>query len=76
MNEIKQIHHRPDHDRDETSQKRSSYWKFAHRDWRFWVGLILIFGAMFIYLATEDLSLRPRVPSSPSPSLPTEPVTK
>jgi hypothetical protein len=31
----------------------------------FWVGLILIFGSMFIYLATQDLSLRPRIQSPP-----------
>jgi hypothetical protein len=69
MNELKQVHNRPDHDRDGPRQGRSSYWKFAHRDWRFWVGLILIFGSMFIYLATEDLSLRPRLQSAPPSSL-------
>jgi len=66
MNEIDHSHHKPDLDRDGAKQGHSSYWKFAHRDWRFWVGLILIFGAMFIYLATEDLSWRPRIQESPS----------
>jgi hypothetical protein len=59
--------HKPDHDRDGAKAGYSSYWKFAHRDWRFWLGLILIFGSMFIYLITEDLSLRPRVQSPPPP---------
>jgi hypothetical protein len=51
--------------RDKERQGPGSYWKFAHRDWRFWVGLIAIFGAMFLYLATQDLSLRPRPPVPP-----------
>jgi len=68
MNEIKLRHHKPDHDREGAKQGHSSYWKFAHRDWRFWVGLILIFGSMFIYLATEDLSWRPHAQPAPSSS--------
>jgi hypothetical protein len=61
--------HKPDHDRDSAKQAHSSYWKFAHRDWRFWAGLILIFGSMFIYLATQDLSWRPQdqAPTSQAP---------
>jgi hypothetical protein len=68
MNEIDHSHHKSDHDRDGAKQGHSSYWKFAHRDWRFWVGLILIFVSMFIYLATEDLSWRPRFQTPPPPS--------
>jgi len=33
VNEYKRTHQRPDHDRD--GGGRRSYWKFAHRDWRF-----------------------------------------
>jgi hypothetical protein len=59
MNEIE--HPRPESDSDLSNGKRGhpSYWRFAHHDWRFWLGLVLIFGAMFIYLMTEDLSWRP-----------------
>ncbi len=59
-------HHPHEHEarRQSSPPPHSSYWKFAHRDWRFWLGLVLIFTAMFIYLMTEDLSVRP----SPLPS--------
>jgi len=51
---------------NDQKQGHPAYWKFAHHNWRFWVGLILIFASMFIYLMTEDLSWRPRhQPSQP-----------
>jgi hypothetical protein len=31
------------------------YWKRAHRDWRMWVGVILMLASMLIYLMTGDL---------------------
>ena len=31
------------------------YWKRAHRDWRMWVGVILMLTCMVIYLMTGDL---------------------
>jgi hypothetical protein len=52
-----------DHDRHKGKPAHSSYWKFAHRDWRFWLGLVAIFAAMFIYLMTEDFAWWPRSPS-------------
>ena len=30
-----------------------------HHDWRFWVAVILMFGAMIVYLASDDLARRP-----------------
>jgi hypothetical protein len=47
------------------------YWTRAHRDWRVWVGVVLMLAAMIIYLMTNDLAwgphLQPRQPiSSPS----------
>jgi hypothetical protein len=60
MNEIERPSHEPDSGRNKGKRGHSSYWKFAHRDWRFWIGLVFIFGAMFIYLMTDDLSWRPR----------------
>ena len=30
------------------------------RDWRFWVGFVLMFAAITIYVMSDDLSLLPR----------------
>jgi hypothetical protein len=35
------------------------YWKRAHHDWRFWVGLFFMLLAITIYVLTEDLSFVP-----------------
>ena len=35
------------------------YWKRAHRDWKFWVAILLMLVAMVIYVKTNDLSMRP-----------------
>ena len=61
MNEIhnhKHLHH-----------KYRPYWKRAHQDWRFVLGVLLMIGAMVIYVMTQDLALRPRLqPRQPLPS--------
>jgi hypothetical protein len=31
----------------------------AHRDWRFWVGVVCLAVALFIYITSVDLSLVP-----------------
>jgi hypothetical protein len=36
------------------------YWKRAHHDWRFWVGLVLMLAAIAIYVLSDDLALLPR----------------
>jgi len=36
------------------------YWKRAHHDWRFWVGLVLMLAAITIYVLSDDLALLPR----------------
>ena len=36
------------------------YWKRMHRDWRFWVGALLMFGAISIYVLSGDLAWVPR----------------
>jgi hypothetical protein len=44
------------------------YWKRAHTDWRFWIGVMLMFVAMIVYIMTGDLALRPRLgPQLPLP---------
>lgn len=33
------------------------YWRRAHHDWRFWVGLGLMLAAIAMYVLSNDLSL-------------------
>ncbi|MGA7684317.1 MAG: hypothetical protein WCC32_00300 [Terriglobales bacterium] len=35
------------------------YWRRAHHDWRFWVGLIAILVAITVYVGTNNLSMVP-----------------
>lgn len=35
------------------------YWKRAHRDWFFWVGLFLMLAAAMIYVLSDNLALLP-----------------
>ena len=35
------------------------YWRRMHRDWRFWVGAVLMAVAIGVYLMTLDLSFVP-----------------
>ena len=44
------------------------YWRRMHRDWRFWVGALLMFGAVSIYVLSGDLAWVPR--SQPRLSVP------
>jgi hypothetical protein len=36
------------------------YWKRAHQDWRFVVGMVLVFAAIAFYVMSDNLSLVPR----------------
>jgi hypothetical protein len=54
----------PDHRHDDTGPKapheqQKPYWQRAHKDWKFWVGAVLIAAAVFIYVTTLDLSSVP-----------------
>lgn len=49
------------------------YWKRAHTDWRFWIGVVLMFAAMLIYIMSFDLRLRPRLQPMPPTS---EPISR
>jgi hypothetical protein len=72
MNEINYHHHgnegperaRVDHD---VHGAALPYWKRAHRDWRFWIGLVLMLVAMAIYVLSDDLAFLPWRPA-PHPS--------
>ena len=53
----------------EHSSDLGPYWKRAHRDWRFWVGVLFMSIALIVYVMSDDLSLVPRMhPAQPSPS--------
>ena len=55
----------------ETATAHNSHtpaWMRLHHDWRFWVAVLLMFGAMIIYLMSDDLARRPGVlPQGPPP---------
>ena len=40
--------------------QRPPYWKRAHRDWWFWVGLVLMLAAISIYVLSDGLTFLPR----------------
>ena len=35
------------------------YWKRAHRDWRVWVVVVLMVALVFVYVITDNLSIKP-----------------
>jgi hypothetical protein len=41
-------------------EQRKPYWQRAHKDWKFWVGVVCIIAAIVIYVLTLDLSTVPR----------------
>ena len=60
MSEIKPGHHsHGDPNGGSVSPSSRPYWTRAHRDWRVWVGVILMLIAMGIYLMTNDLAWGP-----------------
>ncbi len=43
-------------------------WMRLHHDWRFWAAVILMFGAMIVYLMSDNLAWRPGLrPQAPLP---------
>ena len=51
-------HGEPDPSGDD--HRQGPYWTRAHRDWKFWGALFLMFAAMMIYVMGDNLVLRPR----------------
>jgi len=47
----------PDHEKNFHPPK--PYWRRAHTDWKFWVAVIFLFAALFIYIFSYDLVLVP-----------------
>jgi hypothetical protein len=46
-------------DSDRVHHGHLPYWKHAHHDWRFWIGLILMLVAITIYVMSDDLAFLP-----------------
>jgi hypothetical protein len=45
------------------------YWRRMHTDWRFWVGAVLMFAAIGVYVLSGDLAWIPRAqPQLPTPT--------
>jgi hypothetical protein len=69
MNQIepgKKTHEAPNH--ESVHQKQRPHWTRAHRDWRVWVGVILMLLAMAVYFMTDGFLWRPGVqPQQPLP---------
>ncbi len=43
-------------------------WMRLHHDWRFWVAVILMFGAMIVYVMSDNLARRPGAPPQVPPT--------
>ncbi len=60
MNENEHHHHRSaKQEQNKVHNNQPPYWKRAHHDWRFWVGLSLCLIAIVYYIMSVDFSLRP-----------------
>ena len=44
------------------------YWKRVHRDWRFWIAVLLMLACMVAYVMSNDLSRRPQGQPQPPPT--------
>ena len=49
-------HHHPDTGPHLPHAQEKPYWQRAHKDWKFWVGVVFIAAAIVIYVTTLDLS--------------------
>jgi hypothetical protein len=51
------------------TKHNAPYWTRAHRDWRVWIGVVLMLAAMSIYLMTGDFRWKPQIhPRQPLPN--------
>ena len=61
MHNMKEGHHHEGGSAENaTDRELGPYWRRAHRDWRFWVGVVFLSAALIVYVMTVDLSLVPR----------------
>jgi hypothetical protein len=69
MNEVKHTHQQyRDPNSASVHPAHDAYWKRAHRDWRVWVGVVVMLAALTIYIMTDDLAWRPRLQPQPQTS--------
>ncbi len=60
MNESKHHNHGNEGSaRQSVPHGQRPYWKRAHHDWRFWLGLVLMLAAIAIYVMSDDLAFLP-----------------
>ncbi len=58
---------KPDHPslefprKDPPRASHGPYWIRAHRDWRFWIAVVMMTVAMAICVASQDLAWRPGI---------------
>ena len=52
-------HHHPQTGPVAPHEQQQPYWKRAHKDWKFWVGVVCIAIAITIYVLSLDLSTVP-----------------
>jgi len=69
MDNHKHGHHpHGEQDRDDVHRDHRPYWKRAHRDWRFWIAVLLMLACMSAYVMSNDLSWPPRGQPRPPPT--------
>jgi hypothetical protein len=67
-------HHRHDSQGNSTPPGHVPYWERAHTDWRFWVGIVVMFIAMIVYVMSGNLGGRSGLtPLPPTPQASTHP---
>jgi hypothetical protein len=59
MHDSPNSHHHEKTDGEHVHRNTDPYWKHAHHDWRFWVGMCLMVVAITVYFMSDDLSLVP-----------------
>lgn len=52
-------HHHPDTGPRAPHPRGIPYWQRAHKDWKFWVGVVAIAMAVVVYVGSLDLSTVP-----------------
>ena len=56
LNERKSNHGNEGPERDpERHAKQPPYWMRAHHDWKFWVGFVMMFAAITIFVLSDNL---------------------
>ncbi len=51
-------HHQNEHNNTIHPKKKQPYIKRMHRDWLFWVGLILMLLAILYYVVSDDFTIQ------------------